>query len=764
MTTPLYKDQNATTDARVEDLLARMTLREKIAQLGSRWVFALLTDLAFDAEKASAELADGIGHITRVAGASNVTPVEGARLANRIQRHLREETRLGIPAIVHEECCAGYMAKGATQFPQIIGLASTWRPDLVERMTGVIRRQMRAAGARQGLSPVLDVARDPRWGRVEETYGEDPYLTSRMGAAYVRGLQGEEWRDGVLATLKHFVGHAANEGGMNWTPAHVPARELREVHLRPFAAAIRKANAQSVMSTYHEIDGVPSTASAETLTTLLRDELGFEGTVVSDYMSIEELEHSHGVARDEADAARLALSAGVDIELPRSLCYGEPLAALVEAGTLDVALVDRSVRRILRQKFELGLFENPYVDEGAVMAAFDQPEQAQLARELAQQAAVLLKNDGVLPLENVGRVALIGPNADDRRCFLGDYSYVAHIQTLLEQNGDGQTPFRTDTPKGLVTEQAYRPIKTVRQAWAARGQELVYARGCNINDDDRSGFDAAVRAAESADVAVMVMGGRSGLTDDCTCGEARDRTDLDLPGVQHDLIRAVHATGTPIVLVLVNGRPLSVTWEAANVAAIVEAWVPGEQGGEAIVHVLTGVVNPGGKLPITFPRHVGQVPIFHGHKPSGGKTHWKTEYVNMSNTPLYPFGFGLSYTTFEMGDLRVEGERFSADDSIRVQVDVTNSGERTGSEVVQLYTRTLGASVTRPVRELQAFERVELAAGETRTVTLAFPVMQLAYYDLEMRFGIEGGEVEVMVGSSAENLPLRQQLVITTSA
>ncbi|MCA9918438.1 MAG: glycoside hydrolase family 3 C-terminal domain-containing protein [Anaerolineales bacterium] len=757
MKTAIYQDASQPIAERVADLLGRMTLDEKLAQLGSAWVFELLTDMQFDTQKAAPILQHGLGHITRVAGASSLKPKEGAALANRIQRFLREETRLGIPAIVHEECCSGYMARNATCFPQIIGLASTWEPELTRQMANVVRRQMKAAGAHQGLSPLLDVVRDPRWGRVEETFGEDPYLVALNGAQFVQGLQGENWQERVIATAKHFVGYGVPDGGFNWNPAHIPARELREIYLLPFETAVKTTHLQSVMNGYNELDGVPCAANEELLDTILRQEWGFDGVVVSDYFAVDQLQQAHHVTGNKAESAVRALAAGIDIELPGTDCYGGPLKSAIEQGEIDVALIDRSVARLLTQKFALGLFENPYVEADAV--ALDTPAERQLAREIAQKSIILLKNeDDLLPLpKNVGRIAVIGPQADSTRHLVGDYAYIAHIESLMEARAQGQPGMAMPVPDAMEVDDAFVPMHTILQALrdkVSAGTEFLYAKGCAVLGADRSGFAEAVTAAANADVALLFLGGKSGLTDDCTCGEARDRADLNLTGVQQELLEAVYATGTPTVLVLVNGRPLSTTWAADNIPAIVEAWLPGEEGAEAVADVLFGDFNPGGKLPITVPRHVGQVPIFYNHKPSGGRSHWKGDYVDLSHKPLWSFGFGLSYTQFDITNLRVEQTAVSTNESISISVDISNVGQRAGSEVVQLYVRDEVASVTRPLKELKGFQRVQLEPGETRTVTFTLAANQLAFYDSQMRFALEPGTIKLMVGTSSDDLPL----------
>ena len=744
-----YMDPLRPLEERVSDLLSRMTLEEKLAQLGGVWVFELLDGTTFSEERAKPLLGHGIGQITRLGGATSLEPAASAQLANRIQTFLVEHTRLGIPAMVHEECCSGYLARGATCFPQIIGLASTWEPELAQQMTSVIRTQMRAAGGHQGLAPVLDVARDPRWGRTEETFGEDPYLISRMGVAYVRGLQGEDLSRGVVATGKHFVGYSMSEGGLNCAPVHLGTRELREVFLAPFEAAIREAKLASIMNAYHELDGFPCGGSRELLTEILRDQLGFDGIVVSDYFAVRQLFDFHQVARDQGAAAAMALEAGIDVELPNVECYGQPLLQAVRSGAVSESLVDQAVVRVLRIKFLLGLFENPYVDVERVAGIFDTSEQRALAREIARQSIVLLKNEGdLLPLrKDVSSIAVIGPNGDSIRNLLGDYVYPAHVELMMGANPDLYVPMISVLAgiQGVVSPQT----------------QVTYAQGCGVTDESRAGFAEAVEIASQAAVAVVVVGDKSGLTPDCTSGETRDRADLGLPGVQEKLVRAIHATGTPVVVILVNGRPLSIPWIAEHVPAIVEAWLPGEEGGAAVAEVLFGDANPGGKLPITFPRSVGQVPIFYGHRPSGGRSNWYGDYVELSVSPLFPFGHGLSYTHFEFENLRIQPQQVPAEGEVEISVDVRNAGERSGAEVVQLYTHTPSSHVTRPVKELKGFKRVRLAAGEKRTVTFTLALGQLGFYDRSMRFVVEPGTVEVMVGSSSDDVRLTGKFEIT---
>jgi beta-glucosidase len=735
-----------------------MTLEEKLAQIGSIWVFEILSREHVDPDRARARLAAGIGQITRVAGATSLALPAAATLANEIQRFLVEETRLGIPAIVHEECLHGLVARDAVCFPQSIGLAAAWDPGLLEALAASFARRLRAMGAHQGLAPIFDVARDPRWGRIEETYGEDPYLIAALGVAYVRGLQ-EGAGAPVLATGKHMVGHGLPEGGMNRAPAHIGARELRDVYLWPFEAAVREAGMRSMMHAYEDVDGVPCVASRELFTTTLRDEWGFDGIVVSDYAGIDELVESHSVVGDLGAAAALALEAGIDVELPSTAAYGAPLAQALADGSVDVALVDRAVARVLAVKFELGLFEHPYVDAEAARVPFD--DDRALAREAARASIVLLENDGTLPLrDDLATIAVVGPNADSARNLLGDYAHVAHIETLLEMR---ENPIGFPVPDDLSLSDELDERATILDAIRERaaGAEVRHAAGGAILEAGDADIAEAVEAARGADVAIVVVGERSGLTLECTCGEMRDRMELGLPGRQEELVAAVAATGTPVVLVLVAGRPLAIPAAAEVAAAVVNAWVPGDEGPGAIAEVLFGHADPGGKLPVTVPRHVGQVPIYYAHKPSGGRSHWHGEYVDGSHLPLWPFGHGLSYTRFALHGPSLDRTTLGPGDELAIAVEVENVGARAGDEVVQLYVRDEEASVTRPVKELRGFRRVRLEPGERRRVTFRLAAEQLAFTGLDGRLVLEPGRVGVMVGTSSTDLPCRAEVELT---
>lgn len=621
---------------------------------------------------------------------------------------------------------------------------------------------MRAAGAQQALAPLLDVTRDPRWGRVEETFGEDPYLVAQMGIGYVQGLQGEDLRNGVIATGKHFVGYGASEGGMNWAPAHISDRELREVYLHPFEAVVREAKLGSIMPGYHELDGVPCHYSETLLVDILRNTWGFDGIVVSDYFAINQLFEYHHVAQDKVQAAEFAVKAGVDVELPSRDVYGPALLEAVHRGKVTVEEVDALVRRVLTAKFRTGLFERPLVDPGMTPSVFDNPQQRALARLAAEKSMVLLKNDqNVLPLKKSGNIAVIGPNAHSIRNMVGDYAYPCHIESLLEQSDDNV--FHSPMPSGMTEVDHFVEMKTILEGIRDKlgaGANVQYARGCDVLDEADEEIAKAVELARSSDVAIVVVGDKAGLTDGCTTGESRDRATLGLLGSQQRLVEEVVATGTPTVVVLVSGRPLSIAWIAEHVPAIVQAWLPGEEGAAAIADVLFGDANPAGRLPITIPRSVGQVPIFYAHKPSGGRSHWKGPYVDESNLPLYAFGHGLSYSTFAYRDLTLSKQEIGVDDTVDISCVIENTSSVAGEEVVQLYVRDVEADVTRPLKELRGFVRVEVQPGEARKVTFTLSARQLGFYNRRMQYVVEPGTIEVHIGAASDDIRLRGQFSI----
>ena len=754
----LYRDPSAGIGERVADLLGRMTVEEKVAQLGAVWLTSLVRDEHFDADRVAGKLADGIGQVTRIGASTGLRADASARLGNEIQRVLVERTRLGIPMVIHEEGVGGFLSRGATTFPQGLGLAATWNTALMGEVADVIRVQMLAVGARHNLAPVLDVARDPRWGRVEETYGESPELCGRMGVAYVRGLQTDDLRDGVVCTGKHFLGYALSQGGRNQAPVQLGPRELREVYAEPFAAAIRDAGLASVMNSYSSIDGEPVAASRALLTDLLRGELGFTGTVVADYFAVLQLQLNHLTAIDAEAAAIQALQAGLDIELPALDCY-QHLPAAVREGRIDESLVDESCARVLEQKLRLGLFEAPYVDADAALAVFDTPEQRATARRAVAEGVILLENDGVLPLPaDLASLAVVGPHADDPRLLQGDYHYPAHLEIIYGHDGAGaeQLPESGGAfAAGPYYTHHVTPLAGLRAALP--GTTITHEPGCADTGHDRSGLPAAVAAAAAADVAVVFVGARSGLVPSATVGEARDATDLGLPGVQSELVAAVAATGTPTVVVVISGRVHTLVDEGAAANALLWSIGPGEEGGHGIADVLTGAVDPAGRLPVTLPLHVGQVPLHHDMRRRGDKAEFYGDYVDRTVEPFHPFGHGLSYTVFEYGEPTVSPG--STTTPTTVSVAVTNSGDRDGDEVVQLYVSDDVASVARPIRELVGFVRAAIPAGERRQVTFTVHPSRLAFHGPDMRHAVEPGTFTFRVGGSSAAARTREASV-----
>lgn len=745
---------DATASDRVTALLAAMTLEEKTAQLVGYWLDQNGVVAPMQGEMAAAQqgttLADvtrhGLGQYTRVYGTRPVEPDERAAWLWAEQRRLKRETRLGIPALVHEECLTGLAAWKAATFPTPLAWGASFDPELVEQIGAVIGRSMRELGVHQGLAPVLDVVRDPRWGRVDECIGEDPYLVGTVGTAYVRGVQSA----GVDATLKHFLGYSASRAGRNHAPVHAGPREVADVFLPPFEMALVDGGARSVMNSYAEVDGVPVAADPALLTDLLRDRLGFDGTVVADYFSVAFLEVMHGVARDRGEAAATALEAGIDVELPTGDAYLAPLVERVRAGDVDEALVDRAVLRVLRQKERLGLLDpEAFEDEPPTGVDLDSPEHRALARRLAAESLVLLSNDGVLPLGGAagggadplsqtpgavlqGPVAVIGPNAHRAEALQGCYSFANHVLA---------------THPGLELGFA---IPTVVEALQdSLGPDAVrYARGAEVEGDDRSGFAEAVAAAQQSAVAVVVVGDQAGLFGRGTVGEGNDSESLDLPGVQRELVEAVVATGTPTVVVLLTGRPYAIGWaldgDQPKPAAVVQAFFPGEEGGTAIADLLTGAAAPSGRLPVSLPRSAGAQPYSYLHPRLGGPS----DVTATDSTPVRPFGFGLTYTSFAYEGLTVDGTA-TTDGALTASVTVRNTGDRDGVEVVQLYGHDLHASVTRPVAQLLGYARVAVAAGESVTVRFDVPVARFAFTDRAMRKVVEPGDVEVWVASDA---------------
>lgn len=743
-----YRDPARAPEARARDLLARMTREEKIAQLCSVWLtldpaggdFAPMQAFGAPPGDPARDLRHGIGQITRPFGSRPIAPRDGVRVLNAFQRHLIDGTRLGIPAIAHEEALTGFTTQGATQFPSPLNYGATWDPALIRRVGDAIRRQLRACGIHQALAPVADVIRDARWGRVEECLAEDPHLVGALVSAYVAGLQGDDPRTGIIATLKHFVGYSASEGGRNFAPAHLGPRELADVFLVPFEMAVKTSGVRSVMNAYNEIDGVPCAASRWLLTETLRERWGFDGIVVADYFAVRMLHQLHHVAEGAVDASAAALSAGLDVELPTSECFAAGLGEALDRGLVAPAALDEAVLRVLRLKFASGLFEQPYADEHSpLLAPLDAPEARALAREVAERSIVLLANDGVLPLAAGVRVAVLGPNADDPMALFGNYSFQNHVASHF--------------PKHPL-ERAPTLLEALRERLGAAA--VTYVRGCRILcapgqlDDDRSEIPAAAEAARAADVAVLVVGDKAGHFRTGTVGEGTDAWDLSLPGVQGELVEAVLASGTPTVIVLVNGRPFDLSGLAGRAAAIVEAWFPGQDGAAAIADVLTGAINPSGKTTVTFSRGAGVMPRHHDHKPLAAGIPALPAFA-----AVFPFGHGLSYTRFDYADLGIEPGTTATDGTISVSCTVRNLGPGAGDEIVQLYLRDPVASVTRPVRELRGFTRVPLAAGAGARVRFRVSADLVSFTGPEHTRIVEPGRIEVQIGASSEDIRLR---------
>lgn len=738
---PPYKNPSLSVEQRVADLLARMTLEEKVAQTQALWQKkALITDANgnFAPEKAAAVLQYGMGQITRPSEKKG--PREMAEFTNAIQRWVMTHTRLGIPVMFHEECLHGHAAPKGTHFPQAIALASTWNPALVEEVFTAVAREVRARGARQALTPVLDLARDPRWGRVEETYGEDPYLTAQIGLACIRGFQGDGrplGKDRIFATLKHFAGHGQPEAGTNAGPAHFGERTLREQLLYPFEIGIRVGKAMSVMPSYNEIDGVPSHANHWLLERVLRQEWGFQGFTVSDYEAIAQLATLHKVAADKDEAAVKAIEAGVDTELPDIDAYGR-LADLVRAGRVSMETLDRAVARILRAKFLAGLFDDPYTDPALAERVTNSPGHRALALRAALESIILLKNDrNTLPLDpaKLRTLAVIGPNAD--KVLLGGYS---------------------DDPGYFVTV-----LDGIREKVGARVR-VLHAEGCRITEpggswykdevrlpdpeEDARRVSQAVETARYADAVVLVLGGNEEVSREAwSPTHLGDMDTLELLGRQQELAQKIVALGKPVVVVLLGGRPYSIGWIAENVPAILMGWYLGQETGHAVAQVLFGEYSPAGRLPVTIARNVGQLPVYYSQKPSG-----RRGYLFSSKEPLFPFGWGLSYTKFEYSQPWLTRSTIAPAGETEVEVEVRNTGSRDGDEVVQLYVRDDVSSVTRPVKELKGFRRVHLKAGESRIIRFRITPAELSLLDVNFHRVVEPGTFTVMTGPNSRDL------------
>lgn len=757
---------------RAADLIRRMNVREKAAQLYSVW-------LAFDEDGSIAFrdvpdgfnqssnadpweiLRNGIGQITRPLGTQPTDARTGVERLNEVQRFLVEHTRLGIPALPHEECLAGLVAKGATLFPAAVNLGSTWDEKIVSEVASAIGAELHMVGSRQGLAPVLDVSRDVRWGRTEESLGEDPYLVGCLAAAYVDGLQGKERR--VLATLKHYVGHSFGEGGRNHAPVHIGANELSDVFLLPFEMAVKLSNAGSVMPAYHDIDGEPVSASPHLLSEMLRKRWGFDGLVVSDYEGVRLLFAHHGVAEDSVEATALSLKSGLDVELPSFTCFREGVEGALGRGLLDMDTIDAAVKRVLVEKSRLGLFEKPYTDTDSIR--LKAPERVSLSAEAAARSLVLLKNDGTLPLRDTGTTALVGPLIDEQLALFGGYSFPVHLlaaqfdepdivyaktlrEALVERTQEGRL-LAASGCRILTGRRKDAPVFP-GEAEVERGQSISYI------STDEGGIEAAVSTAREADRIVAAVGDLSGLFLTGTVGEGSDVASLRLPGVQQKLLEALADLDKPLVVVLLNGRPynLGLVFERAN--AVLEAWLPGQEGADAIAAAVYGEINPGGRLPISFPRSAGVMPFFYNHHLKAAGTPVQADFG-----AVYPFGFGLGYTTFAYSDFAVASSSVPIDGSIEVSCRIHNTGSREGDEVVQLYVHDVRARLVRPIKELKGFCRVTIPKEAARGVRFLLPVDLLSFaVDNGSARIVEPGEFEVMIGRSSEDIVFSARVTV----
>jgi beta-xylosidase len=736
-----------------------MTLEEKIAQLGSVWMgasgdgdgVAPMQDQFFTHEQPPFEVLvkNGLGQLTRVFGTRPVPAAAGMSALASLQARVADASRLGIPAVAHEECLTGFAAWGATIFPTPLAWGASFDPALVGEMTAAFGATMRAVGVHQGLAPVLDVTRDYRWGRTEETVGEDPYLVGAIGTAYVRGLQ----RAGVQATLKHFAAYTASRAGRNHAPVSMGPRELADVILVPFEMAIRLGGARSVMASYVDIDGVPASADHRLLTTVLRGEYGFDGVVVSDYYAVSFLELQHAVADGQGEAAALALAAGLDVELPGTRCFGEPLLGLATAGGVPAEVIDRAAGRVLRQKLDLGLLDpdwSPQADQAADVPDLDPPAQRDIARRLAEESVILLANGAsgpgarTLPLAAGTRVAVVGPLADERLAFFGGYSMPRHLGHMRRFDGSAG---------GAGVE-----VATVLDALRGEGVNVTgYARGCDVRTLDETGLAEAVSRSRSADLIVAVVGDEAGLWGHGTSGEGCDVSDLTLPGAQERLLHVLADTGIPVVAVLVTGRPYALGAVADRLAAVVQTFFPGEEGGQAIAGVLSGRVTPSGRLPVEVPRDPGAQPSTYLRSRNAAKHSASV----VDPTPLFAFGHGLSYTTFEYADLELSAAEVPTDGEVRVSCTVRNTGPAAGTEVVQLYLGDPVATVVRPVKWLAGFARVSLAPGEAARVTFLLHADRTSFTGRDLTRIVEPGTIAVTLGGSSDDLPLKGSFTLT---
>ena len=797
----LYKDHTQSVAARVEDLLSRMTLEEKAAQLCGDLPAGFMKDGRVSLELLRERFPHGHGRFTQYSLAGIVDPVQIAEISNALQHYFVEETRLGIPVALQAENLCGYPGAEGTLFPAQINLGCTWEPELAEEMAAIIGQESRAVGINSAMSPVIDVSRDPRWGRTYETYGEDPYLISQMGIHYIRGMQGEK-KDGPACIAKHFLGYAESQGGLNCAVSRINDRELYEVFATPFEAAAKEADVSGMMANYGEIDGQCVGANKKIARTLLRDTMGFRGMLTSDGAGIMKMYTYFHIARTYKEAGLLAKKGGLDTEIPVGGAFRQ-LPDYVRSGELDEALLDESVRRILTIKFEYGLFEHPYVDVDNVKTAMTNAHKAEVSRKIAEKSVVLLKNDGLLPLKKGMKLAVIGPHADNMRYPISGYTYPAYIEMIKAGvEDDGNVTFNGIADEAAKDKQGNKPKKGTNNMFASfmalyneedrrklddlpsllrkMGSrslkdvledrfEVTYAQGCDIIREDDSGFAEAVRAAKESDAVILALGGNCGWVN-VTGGEGKDRSGLGLPGVQQQLLEAVCAAGKPVALVLYGPGVFALPWARDHVSAMVQAFMPGAEAGRVIADALDGTVNPGGHMPFTVPHHIGQLPIVYNHRVGSGYSSGSDEtasaifsggYVDDTDRPLFPFGHGLSYTTFEVGPMSLSSDELPTDGQIDVGCTVKNTGERDGDQVLQLYYHFSGAHVIRPNMQLVAFRRVHLKAGESKKIVFHLEAAGLGYYNEDMVFGVEPGPAELKLGVSSADIADERVIQLT---
>lgn len=794
----LYKDPSHSVPERVEDLLSRMTLEEKAAQLCGNLPASFLQDGKVDIDTLREKFPHGHGRFTQYSMVGIVDPVQIAEISNALQHYFVEETRLGIPVALQTENLCGYPAAGGTLFPAQINVGCTWEPELAGKMAEVIGQESRAVGINSAMSPVIDVSRDPRWGRTYETYGEDPLLISRMGVEYIKGMQGDE-KEGVACIAKHFLGYAESQGGLNCANARITDRELYEVFATPFEAAANEADVSGMMANYGEIDGQCVGANKKISRTLLRDTMKFRGMLTSDGAAIMKMYNYFHLTGTYKEAGLLAKLGGLDTEIPIGGAYAQ-LPDYVREGKLDEALLDESVRRILTIKFEYGLFENPYVDIEKVRASMTNPEKRALSHTIAEKSIVLLKNNCVLPLKKGLKLAVVGPHADSLRYPISGYTYPAYIEMMKagaqdsssisiqgmtdeaaankKENGFGASNLFADTLAMFSAEDQAMldDLPTLlakmgsRSLQSALGDRFTvnYSEGCKIIGNDTSGFAQALDAANNSDVIIAAMGGNCGWVN-VTGGEGKDRSSLDLPGVQQQLLEALCATGKPVVLILYGPGVFALPWAAEHTAAMIQAFMPGAEAGAVLTDILDGSVNPGGHLTFTVPHHIGQLPLVYNHRMgsgyhTGGDTMsliFSGGYVDGTNRPLFPFGHGLSYTTFDVSDFTLSSATLSTDGAIQASCRITNTGQRTGDQVLQLYYHFSGAHVIRPCMQLAGFARVNLAPGESKQVTFTLKAAALGYYNEDMNFVVEPGPAELSIGVSSDELCASRSFEIT---